>query len=166
MRDKVIVLEDDPGNAKVLEGALASAGFKPLAATTCMEVQRHLRDGGVAALVADLMLSAHGCRGADVALRSLMTDPEIKVLFISGTAFGDWSPDDRQNAAALPEGSFDFLPKPFNHRVLLDRLRALLGCPAEPRLGICCPEYGSCGDAMPPSLARIMAVPSRRTLRR
>ncbi len=164
MRNKVIILEDDPGNAKVVQSMLARGGFEGLPATSCMEVQGHLRDGGVAVLVADLMLAAHGCRGTDIALRSLMTDPEIKVLFISGSVIDDWSTVDRENAAALPEGSFDFLPKPFTHHVLLDKLTALLPRPAQrPTAEIRCPEYARCLDVRPPTLARIMAArPSKR----
>ncbi len=163
LRDKIIVLEDDPCTAKVVQTLVEWAGFKALLATSCMEVQGHLRAGGVAALIADLMLSAHGCRGTDVALRSLLTDPAIKILFISGTAFGDWSTADLENVHALREGSFDFLPKPFTGHVLLDKLTALLRLPPEPPTsGICCPEYATCLDVLPPTLARIMAAPSRR----
>lgn len=162
LRDKIAVLEDDPDVAMVVERVIVRAGLKPLLAVTCMDVQRHLKAGGVAALIADLMLSAHGCRGSDVALRALMTDPAIKILFISGTFLSDWSPADRENVAALPEGSFDFLLKPFTGRVLLERLAALLRLPAQPPRGICCPEYATCLDVAPPTLAQIMAAPSRR----
>jgi DNA-binding response OmpR family regulator len=162
-RDKIVALEDDLGIARVLECVIAGAGLKPLSAITCMDVQRHLNAGGVAALVADLMLSAHGCRGSDVALRSLATDPAIKILFVSGTAFDDWSTADRENVAALPEGCFDFLSKPFIGHVLLDKLTALLRLPAQPLTDrIYCPEYATCLDVSPPTLARIMAAPSRR----
>ena len=163
LRDNIIVLEDDPCNAKVVQAMVSLAGFKALLAVSCMEVQGHLRAGGVAALVADLMLSAHGCRGTDVALRSLLTDPAIKILFISGTPFGDWSAADLENVHALRKGSFDFLAKPFTRHALLDKLTALLRLPAQPLTGgACCPEYATCLDVLPPTLARIMAAPSRR----
>jgi DNA-binding response OmpR family regulator len=163
LRNRVIILEDDPGNAKVLQMMLVRCGFEGLPATSCMEVQAYLKEGGVVALMADLMLAAHGCRGTDVALRSLVTDPQLKILFISGWPIDHWSAGDRENVAALPEGSVDFLPKPFTHHILLDKLNVLLQRTS--RLlaaGTCCPEYAGCLDAVPPTLSQIMAAhPSR-----
>jgi DNA-binding NtrC family response regulator len=153
---KVVVLEDDNACMGFFRSALVRGGYQPLAASTCCEVQRHLENHAVKVLLLDLLLSTQWCHGTDIALRAQKTHPDVGILFVSGTPFGDWNEADRQNAAALQEGSFKFLGKPFTVQALLARLDDLVkrrrfentapgGCPHNEE----CPKLNQAGTGAP-----------------
>lgn len=148
--DRIVILEDDPDCGKLFQAILAFGGYEAELATTCSEVQHCLAGNAVQALVVDLLLSTQRCHGTDVALRSLRTHPDLKFLFVSGTAFGDWSAADRRNVAELSESSWETLQKPFTHSALLSHLRALLNRPpSRPAVHHGCPGNGECARLNP-----------------
>jgi DNA-binding response OmpR family regulator len=129
---RVIILEDEGLCMDLFFAILACRGYDPSRARTCFEVQQHLAGNSVDALIADVFLRTQRCHGTDVALKAQSTQPAIRILFVSGLPFGDWSETDRQNVARLAGESWDTLQKPFTPATLLSHLNALLNRPSSP----------------------------------
>jgi DNA-binding response OmpR family regulator len=103
---RILLVEDDARLATMVADYLGEAGFRATRAAT-----------GAAALQLDLMLP--DADGLDLC-RSLRSRSDIPILML--TARGD--PLDR--VVGLELGADDYLPKPFEPRELLARLRAIL----------------------------------------
>jgi FixJ family two-component response regulator len=52
--------------------------------------------------------------GPEVAIKVLLSHPEAVILFVSGTPINEWSNQDVEWIKQLPQGSIDFLEKPFH----------------------------------------------------
>jgi DNA-binding response OmpR family regulator len=117
MIERILLVEDDPRLAEMLAQYLGEAGFRvtvaPLGATALERLARADYD----AVVLDLMLP--DMDGLDIC-RQLRTRADTPVLML--TARGE--PIDR--IVGLELGADDYLPKPFQPRELLARLRAIL----------------------------------------
>jgi DNA-binding response OmpR family regulator len=117
MVDRILLVEDDPRLAEMLSEYLGQAGFgvtvAPLGATALERLER----ADYEAVVLDLMLP--DMDGLEVC-RRLRTKADTPVLML--TARGE--PIDR--IVGLELGADDYLPKPFQPRELLARLRAIL----------------------------------------
>jgi two-component system, OmpR family, phosphate regulon response regulator OmpR len=117
MVERILLVEDDPRLAEMLSEYLGQAGFRvtvaPLGATALERLAKSEYD----AVVLDLMLP--DMDGLDVC-RQLRTKADTPVLML--TARGE--PIDR--IVGLELGADDYLPKPFQPRELLARLRAIL----------------------------------------
>lgn len=138
MGTKVVILEDDASNARLFLAILLHAGYEPVSAASCWEVQQQV-EPDTQLLIADLFIHTHPCcRGTDVALRTVERYPHVKVLFVSGTPVELWGEADLQKMASLPRACVDFLCKPFTPKVLLAKVDEILGRTAEtPRVS--CP---------------------------
>ncbi len=114
---RVLLVEDDSRLASMVADYLGEAGFRTTCASTGAAARQLVGSETFDAMILDLMLpDADGldlCRG--VRARS-----DIPVLML--TARGD--PMDR--VIGLELGADDYLPKPFEPRELLARLRAIL----------------------------------------
>jgi two-component system phosphate regulon response regulator OmpR len=117
MAHRILLVEDDARLAKMVADYLAEAGFRVTHAPTGAEAETRLRRETFDALVLDLMLP--DTDGLDLC-RRIRADSSIPVLML--TARGD--PLDR--VVGLELGADDYLPKPFEPRELLARLRAIL----------------------------------------
>jgi two-component system phosphate regulon response regulator OmpR len=117
MAERVLVVEDDPRLAEMLCEYLGQAGFRVTLASAGGTALRQLADGGYDAVVLDLMLP--DMDGLDVC-RQLRTRADTPVLML--TARGDAI----DRIIGLELGADDYLPKPFEPRELLARLRAIL----------------------------------------
>lgn len=124
-----VVLDDDATCSRLLAAILGRAGFTPLVAANCCEVQCYADHQALEVAILDLFLCAQGCRGVDIALRLRRTHPGVRVLFVSGTALGDWCEEDQRKAAALGSGSYDMLTKPFTSAAFLSKLQELTSRP-------------------------------------
>ena len=114
---RILLIEDDPRLAEMVKTYLDEAGFRVTIAPTGSEgVQRH-RTEPFDALVLDLMLP--DIDGLEVC-RQVRAGAETPILML--TARGD--PIDR--VVGLELGADDYLPKPFEPRELLARLKAIL----------------------------------------
>ncbi len=82
---RVLVLEDDPDVAGLLESALGARGAHVAVARTVDELRHHAVNRHDAALI-DLSPIAHDVRGAVELLRR--GSPEVALVFISGSAVG------------------------------------------------------------------------------
>jgi DNA-binding response OmpR family regulator len=117
MSFRILLIEDDGRLAAMVADYLREAGFRTITAASGAEGERLLRREGFDAVVLDLMLP--DMDGLDLC-RRLRAESTIPLLML--TARGD--PLDR--VVGLELGADDYLPKPFEPRELLARLRAIL----------------------------------------
>lgn len=117
MSFRVLVVEDDARLAGMVADYLGEAGFRPTIAATGSEAQRRLKGETFDAVILDLMLP--DTDGLDLCKR-IRAQSAIPLLML--TARGD--PLDR--VVGLEMGADDYLPKPFEPRELLARVRAIL----------------------------------------
>ena len=117
MIERILLVEDDPRLAEMLSEYLGQAGFDitvaPLGAVALDRLSEKVYD----AVVLDLMLP--DMDGLDVC-RQLRTKYETPVLML--TARGDAI----DRIVGLEIGADDYLPKPFEPRELVARLRAIM----------------------------------------
>jgi DNA-binding response OmpR family regulator len=114
---RLLLVEDDTRLATMVATYLEEAGFHTTRAATGAAAMQLLTGDAFDAVVLDLMLP--DADGLDLC-RSIRTRSEIPVLML--TARGD--PLDR--VIGLEIGADDYLPKPFEPRELVARLRAIL----------------------------------------
>ena len=117
MADRILVVEDDPRLAEMLSEYLGGAGFRVTGAPTGSAAMQRLSDSAYDAIVLDLMLP--DMDGLELC-RKLRTQSDVPVLML--TARGDAT----DRIVGLELGADDYLPKPFQPRELLARLRAIL----------------------------------------
>jgi two-component system, OmpR family, phosphate regulon response regulator OmpR len=114
---RILLIEDDPGLASLVGEYLGEAGYRVThAATGGAGLERAAREP-FDALVLDLMLP--DMDGLDVC-RQLRANSGLPILML--TARGDAM----DRVVGLEMGADDYLPKPFEPRELLARLRAIL----------------------------------------
>jgi two-component system, OmpR family, phosphate regulon response regulator OmpR len=117
MAERILLIEDDEHLSAMLSEYLGARGFTVTARATAIEGLKLLRQGGFAALVLDIMLP--DLDGFEVC-RRVRAESDIPILML--TARGD----EMDRIVGLELGSDDYVPKPFNPRELLARLRAIL----------------------------------------
>lgn len=117
MAERILVVEDDPRLAEMLSEYLGEAGFRITLASLGATALRRLGESAYDAVVLDLMLP--DMDGLNVC-RELRKQADTPVLML--TARGDAI----DRIVGLELGADDYLPKPFEPRELLARLRAIL----------------------------------------
>jgi len=115
--DHILLVEDDPRLAEMLTEYLSQAGLRVSVAASGGSALEQLAAAPFGAVVLDLMLP--DMDGLDVC-RQLRSHSDIPVLML--TARGDAV----DRIVGLEIGADDYLPKPFEPRELLARLRAIL----------------------------------------
>jgi DNA-binding response OmpR family regulator len=117
MSYRILLIEDDARLAGMVADYLGEAGFRSAIAGTGAEAEQQLRRESFDAVILDLMLPDTD----GLALcRRIRAESNIPLLML--TARGD--PLDR--VVGLELGADDYLPKPFEPRELLARMRAIL----------------------------------------
>jgi len=122
--DRILLVEDDPRLAEMLTEYLTQAGFRVTHAATGNAAMEHIAAAEIDAVILDLMLP--DMDGLDVC-RKLRATSDVPVLML--TARGDAI----DRIVGLEIGADDYLPKPFEPRELLARLRAILRRRVDPR---------------------------------
>lgn len=117
MADPILVVDDDDRLASMIHDYLEQAGYKVKVAGTGASGMTLHKQNHFAAIVLDLMLP--DADGLDLC-KKIRADSDIPILML--TAKGD--PMDR--IIGLEIGADDYLPKPFEPRELLARLKAIL----------------------------------------
>jgi DNA-binding response OmpR family regulator len=117
MSSRILLVEDDVRLAGMVAAYLGEAGFRTAIAGTGSDARRRLKAEDFDALILDLMLP--DMDGLELC-KHVRADSAIPLLML--TARGD--PLDR--VIGLELGADDYLPKPFEPRELLARLRAIL----------------------------------------
>ncbi len=119
MPQETLLIEDDTRLAEMICGYLSESGYAvTLSGTVAEGLAQHAKQG-FDAIILDIMLPDGD--GLEVC-RSLRATDTVPILML--TAKGD--PMDR--VVGLELGADDYLPKPFDPRELLARLRAILRC--------------------------------------
>jgi two-component system phosphate regulon response regulator OmpR len=117
MSERLLLVEDDARLAEMLCEYLGQAGFRLTHATSGGNALAQLGQGSFDAIILDLMLP--DMDGLDVC-RQVRARYDTPVLMLTGRG----EPIDR--IVGLELGADDYLPKPFEPRELLARLRAIL----------------------------------------
>jgi len=117
MVHRILLVDDDARLATMVADYLGEAGLRTTRVGTGAEAQRLLQHDSFDALILDLTLP--DMDGLDLC-RRIRADSALPVLML--TARGD--PLDR--VVGLELGADDYLPKPFEPRELLARLKAIL----------------------------------------
>src|SRR6201987_5298892 len=115
--DRVLIVDDDIELCRLLEERLSSEGFALEAVHDGRRGLERVLSEEHALVILDLMLPGMG--GLDV-LRRLRHPSPVPVLIL--TARGE----DVDRIVGLEIGADDYLPKPFNPRELIARIRAIL----------------------------------------
>lgn len=113
----VLLVEDDLEISRMLQGVLSESGFAVSAAAGGAEMDAMLTHDGIDLVVLDLMLPGEDGLSICRRLRAASSIPIIMV-----TARGDAV----DRIVGLELGADDYLPKPFDSRELVARIRALL----------------------------------------
>jgi DNA-binding response OmpR family regulator len=116
MPERVLLIDDDAALSGLVREYLRPLGYEVTAAATAAEGLRRLGEGWAAVLL-DVMLP--DLDGFEVC-RRIRAASDVPVLML--TARGQ----DEDRIVGLELGADDYLPKPFNPRELLARLRAVL----------------------------------------
>ena len=117
MTGRILIIDDDQRLAAMVCDYLGAAGFRVATTPTAREGEQRLKREQFDALVLDLMLP--DADGLDVCRRIRQTS-DVPILML--TARGDAM----DRVVGLEIGADDYLPKPFEPRELLARLRAIL----------------------------------------
>jgi DNA-binding response OmpR family regulator len=117
MMSRALLVEDDARLATMVADYLGEAGFRVVVAATGKAAMQAVGTEGFDVVILDLMLP--DADGLDLC-RTIRAGSDIPMLML--TARGD--PLDR--VVGLELGADDYLPKPFEPRELLARLRAIL----------------------------------------
>jgi DNA-binding response OmpR family regulator len=117
MSERILMIEDDAALARLVADYLKPLGFEVAAAGTAGEGLARLRREPFAAVLLDVMLP--DTDGFEVC-RRIRAGSDVPILML--TARGQ----DEDRIVGLEIGADDYLPKPFNPRELLARLRAVL----------------------------------------
>jgi DNA-binding response OmpR family regulator len=115
--DRVLIVDDDVELCRLLGERLSTEGFALEAVHDGLHGLERVLSREHAFVILDLMLPGMG--GLDV-LRRLRTQSPVPVLIL--TARGE----DVDRILGLEIGADDYLPKPFNPRELIARIRAIL----------------------------------------
>ena len=114
----VAIVDDDQSIQRALKDLMESAGLLALCFGSAEEFLESNQCNEIACLAADIRMP--GMSGLDLQAKLKAQGCRIPIIFI--TAHGD----DQMKMQAMEAGAVDFLSKPFDHEVLLERLRAAL----------------------------------------
>jgi len=120
MNDRILVIEDDPDALRLLEYTLKQEGYQTLSAIDGIEGIRLALSESPDLIILDVMLP--GLDGYDVC-NELRRKPEtyiVPILMISAKA----RPEDRNIGLKL--GADDYVSKPADPMVIMDKVRTLL----------------------------------------
>jgi len=117
----ILVVDDDPELRDLLGQYLSEQGYQVNGAENATGMDRFMADNTPDLIILDLMLP--GEDGLSIAKR-LRSSSEIPIIMISARG------EEVDRIVGLEIGADDYLPKPFNPRELLARIRAVLRRPA------------------------------------
>ena len=115
--ETILVVEDEPGIARLVHDYLVRAGFAVVRASSAAEALAAARSSAPALVVLDLGLPDRD--GLDV-LRDLRDSIDVPIVIL--TARGD----ETDRVVGLELGADDYVVKPFSPKELVARVRAVL----------------------------------------
>ena len=114
----VLVVDDDPAMRDSIAFLVTSVGYDCRSFTSAEEFLRDWQDDRPACLLVDIRMS--GMSGLDLQNRLAESKSSLGVIFVTGHG------DVPMAVRAMRGGAIDFLQKPFNDQLLLDRIREAL----------------------------------------
>ncbi|WP_298776184.1 two-component system response regulator OmpR [uncultured Shewanella sp.] len=115
---KILIVDDDMRLRSLLERYLVEQGYQVRSAANAEQMDRLLERENFHLLVLDLMLP--GEDGLSICKRLRQDDDQLPIVML--TAKGD----EVDRIIGLELGADDYLPKPFNPRELLARIKAVM----------------------------------------
>src|SRR5437667_3503025 len=115
---KILVIDDDPRLRELLVRYLTEQGFQVQALADARDLDKKLQRDPPHLLVLDLMLP--GEDGLAVCRRLRASGETVPVIMLTARS------EDVDRIVGLELGADDYLPKPFNPRELVARIRAIL----------------------------------------
>jgi two-component system, OmpR family, response regulator CpxR len=149
--DRILIIDDDKELCELVTEYLRPEGFEVESAYDAEQGMRRVFSREYAAVVLDVMLP--GSNGFEV-LRQIRSQSAIPVLML--TARGE----EVDRIVGLEIGADDYLPKPFNPRELVARIRAILRRTNPTRL----PGSGTVGK--PLAIGDVLMDSGARTVKR
>ncbi len=116
--EKILVVDDDARLRSLLERYLTDQGYHVRSVANSEQMDRLLARENFHLMVLDLMLP--GEDGLSICHRLRLSNNQLPILML--TAKGD----EEDRITGLEQGADDYLPKPFNPRELLARIKAVL----------------------------------------
>ena len=116
--DSILIVDDDPGLSSLLERFFVSKGYRARAVPNVEQMDRLLAREVFNLVVLDLMLP--GEDGLSICRRLRSQSNPMPIIMV--TAKGE----EVDRIVGLEIGADDYIPKPFNPRELLARIRAVL----------------------------------------
>ena len=114
---RILVVDDDADILSLIEGILTRNGMTPRTARSAAEAEAVLADFNAQLIVLDLMME--GEDGLSFC-RRLRATTNVPVIMLSALA------EDVDRIVGLEIGADDYLPKPFNPRELIARIKSVL----------------------------------------
>jgi two-component system, OmpR family, phosphate regulon response regulator OmpR len=118
VQPRVLIIDDDERLAEMVRSYLGGRGFAVEQRGDARSGLLALKKGGYDALILDVMLP--DMDGFDVCRAVRADQHTLPILMLTGRG------DEMDRIVGLELGADDYLPKPFNPRELLARLRAIL----------------------------------------
>ena len=152
---RVLVVEDEPDNSRLLKRILGPVGFQVRQASNGEEALKEFDAWSPHLVLMDLVMPVMAGGEAIRRLRARAGGKDVKILTVTACAFED------SRREALAAGADDFVTKPFREEELLETIRRVLGAdylyaekpPAAAEEG---------GGLTPESLAGLGEAPRRR----
>jgi DNA-binding NtrC family response regulator len=114
-RERVLVVDDEPDLAESNAFFLTRAGFEARCATSGEQALAALRQEPFAVVISDVRMPRQN--GMELLAAIKQSDPDIEVLLLTGY------PDLQMAVAAIKQGAFDYLAKPFAEKDLVERVQ-------------------------------------------
>jgi len=149
MHNRILIIDDDTELCELLSDYLAAEGFAVEAVHDGESGAERVKEGAFCLVVLDVMLPK--LNGFEV-LRRIRSGSQVPVLML--TARGD----EVDRIVGLEMGADDYLPKPFNPRELVARLRAI-----QRRAAAAPAEEGTPADLL--EVGDVVADPGARSVR-
>jgi len=111
----VYVIDDDPDTRNTVSWLLGTVGLKSKLCASAQQFLDGYQNGVPSCILLDVRMP--GMSGLDLQARLLAEQNEVPVIVVTGHA------DVPMAVRALKLGAFDFIEKPFNHQVILDRVQ-------------------------------------------
>ncbi len=115
---RVLVVDDERDLAESCAYFLARAGYEARTATSAAEALERLAEAPFAVVVSDVRMPR--TTGMELLAAIKRRDPDVEVLLLTGY------PDLQMAVAAIKQGAFDYLAKPYGEKDLLERVAKAL----------------------------------------
>ncbi|MES0327668.1 MAG: response regulator [Gammaproteobacteria bacterium] len=115
--EKILIVDDDKALSDLIERYLTEQGYVVITAKHGIEMYQHLEKVTPDLIILDLMLP--GEDGLTLA-KNIRSNGNIPIIILSARG------DEIDRIVGLEVGADDYLPKPFNARELLARIRSVL----------------------------------------